>query len=162
MKLSKKKIFSIVIAGLALLLFIDSFIPHVKVFGTTANIWKGDKASAIFLLINYIAIIAMYLLNLFGIIKEKWIGYVRYAVGYICISYVALFFSDIDYLYVGIWFGVILSIAMATFSVLWDFASDEVIVGNKAPITGYDPKTGAPIYAKPAGYDTKTGKPIYK
>lgn len=30
-----------------------------------------------------------------------------------------------------------------------------------APIIGYDPQTGVPIYAQPVGYDPQTGAPIY-
>ena len=161
-----RKIFSIIIASLALLLFFFSFIPHYKFssyYGSsTSNLWDGNKAQPVMLLFCYIAIITVYLLSLFNILKEKWVTYANYAVGYVTIGYVTMFFASLDYLYVGVILGVLLALGLATLSVLWYFISDEPIGGNGAPITGYDPATGKPIYAKPKGFDPVTGKPIYE
>ena len=160
MKLTKRKVFSIVMASLALLLFIFSFIPHVKIFSSTANLWDGNKAQPVFMLFSYLAIIALYLLHLFANLKEKWVSYANYATGYITLTYLVMFFADLDYLAVGLILGLLAALALATISVLWNFMSDKPI-GNSAPIKGYDTKTGKPIYAKPKGYDPTTGKPIY-
>ncbi len=166
MKLSMKKIYSIAMAGLSLLLFIFSFIPHVKVsmygYSSTANLWDGNKAQPVIMLFSYIGIITVYLLSLFGVLKDKWVSYANYATGYIFLGYLTLFFESIDYLYVGLWLGIIAAGGLVAVSVLWNFASDEPLQGKGAPITGYDPATGKPIYAKPAGFDPATGKPIYK
>ena len=168
MKLSMKKVYGISMAGLSLILFIFSFIPHIKqssYFGSssTANLWDLTKAYPVIMLFCYIAIIVIYLLHLFDVLKDKWVAYANYATGYIFLTYLTLFFADLDYLYVGLWLGLIFSAGLAAVSVLWNFASDKPFAGKSgAPITGYDPKTGKPIYAKPAGFDPVTGKPIYK
>ena len=173
LKLSMKKIYSIALAGISLLLFIFSFIQQYKVssyYGSsTVNLWDGvfslsgnSKAVPVIMLFSYIGIITVYLLNLFGVLKEKWVSYANYATGYIFLAYLTMFFLGLDYLYVGMWFGLIFSAGLVAVSVLWNFASDEPLQGNNAPITGYDPATGKPIYAKPTGFDPVTGKPIYK
>lgn len=166
MKLSKRKVFSIIIGSLALFLFINSFIPHIKYdygYGSsvTANLWDGNKATAVILLLCYIGVITCYLLNMFNILKEKWMSYVNYATGFIVLSYLAMFFGQIDNIYVGIWLGLFAALGMGTLTVLWNFVSDTPFTSG-APVAGYDPKTGKPIYAKVTGYDPKTGKPIYE
>ena len=177
MKLSMKKIYSISMAGIALLLFIFTFIPNFKISGSTYGLWSSDLSTEIYdvkiyavaglvkpilLTIALVAIGAVYLLNMFGILKEKWVSYANYATGFVTLTYLNLFFGNTGSLYVGLWFGLILSIGLCAVSVLWNFASDTPIGGSGAPITGYDPATGKPIYAKPAGFDPVTGKPIYK
>ena len=91
-------------------------------------------------------------------------SYANYAVGFVTFTYVNMFFANIKYAYVGIWLSVIVAIGLGVVSVLWYFASDKDIKvgGSSAPVTGYDPATGKPIYAQPAGFDPVTGKPIYK
>ena len=167
MKLSKRKVFSIIICSLALFLFINSFIPHIKnesYYGgsSTFNLWdKPYTAQAIVLLFAYIGIITCYLLNMFNIFKEKWMSYVNYATGFIVLTYLTMFFMFIDVIYVGTWLGLFAALGMGTLSVLWNFVSDTPFTSG-APVAGYDPKTGKPIYAKVTGYDPKTGKPIYE
>ena len=160
-----RKIFSIIIASLALLLFIFSFAPHIHAdYGTwggvvESNLWAGNKAQPIMLLLAYIGIIAVYLLHIFLNIKENWVRYANYAVGYVTITYLVMFFTYLDSLGFGLVLGVLLAVALGTLSVLWFFMSDT----KKGPkVKGYDPKTGKPIYAEPKGYDPQTGKPIYE
>ena len=163
MKMTKRKIFSIIISSITLLLFVFSFIPHYKVsgygFSSTINLWDGNKAQPVILLFAYIGIITVYLLSLFNILKEKWVTYANYAVGYVVFSYIGMFFGNLDYLYVGVILGVLVALALGTLSVLWYFISDKPM---GAPVTGYDPATGKPIYAQPKGFDPVTGKPIYE
>ena len=159
-----RKVFSIIIASIALLLFIFSFAPHVHIdlgaWGGTSdsNLWAGNKAQPIMFLLAYIGIITVYLLHIFLNLKENWVKYANYAVGYITISYLVMFFTYLDSLGFGLVIGVILALGLGTLSVLWYFVSDKK-TGPK--VTGYDPKTGKPIYAKPKGFDPKTGKPIF-
>ena len=174
MKLSMKKIYSIAMAGLSLLLFIFTFIPQFKYYDYKYSFWSKDAVvevsrfcgiiKPILLLLLLIAIIAVYVLHYFGIFKEKWMSYANYAVGFVTFTYVNMFFANIKYAYVGIWLSVIVAIGLGAVSVLWYFASDKDIKvgGSSAPVTGYDPATGKPIYAQPAGFDPITGKPIYK
>ena len=126
---------------------------------SSVNLWDLNKAQPVMLLFCYIAIITVYLLSLFNILKDKWVTYVNYAVGYVAIGYLTMFFGNLDYLYVGVILGVLFALGLATLSVLWYFISDKPM---GAPVTGYDPATGKPIYAKPKGFDPVTGKPIYE
>ena len=71
-----------------------------------------------------------------------------------------MFFQGLDYLGFGLVLGVLLAIGICALSVVWYFMPDKAM-GNKAPVKGFDPKTGKPIYAKPKGFDPTTGKPIY-
>ena len=161
--MTMRKIFSIIIASLALVLFILSFAPHVD-YGKSgwvtgsANLWDGNKAQPIMYLISYIGIITVYLLHIFMGIKEKWVMYANYAVGFIGLGYLTMFFTNLENLGFGLVLGVLLALGITSLSVIWYFMSDK---NMGAPVAGYDPKTGKPIYAKPKGYDPKTGKPIF-
>ncbi len=161
--MSTRKIFSIIIASLTLLLFILSFAPHVSYDGwgttITANLWDGNKAQPIMMLLAELGIIAAYVLHIFLNLKEKWITYANYAVGFISLGYLTMFFQGLDNLGFGLVLGVLVALGIITLSVLWYFMSDK---RTGAPITGYDAKTGKPIYAKPKGFDPQTGKPIYE
>lgn len=158
--MTMRKIFSIIIASLTLLLFILSFAPHVANSYASANLWDGNKAQPIMYLLSYIGIIAVYMLHIFMNLKENWVKYANYAVGFIGLGYLTMFFQSLDYLGFGLILGVLVALGIISLSVIWYFMSDKPI--NKgAPIKGYDSKTGKPIYAKPKGYDPETGKPIY-
>ena len=167
MKLSLKKVYAMIIAGLSLFLFVCSFLPNIGAYGLNYNLWKlcdsfeFIKALPIILLISYVGIITVYALNFFGILKEKYVNYANYAIGFIGLVYLTLLFSIIKYAHVGLWLGVIFAIGLVVISILWPNASDKPFKGNGAPIVGYDPQTGKPIYAQLMGYDPQTGKPIY-
>lgn len=158
--MTTRKIFSIIIASVTLVLFIMSFAPHVDYgnWGGSANLWDGNKARPILYLLADAGIITVYLLHVFMGIKEKWVTFANYAVGFVGLGYVTLFLTNLDNLGFGLVLGVLLAVAMVTLSVLWYFMSDKK-TGPK--VTGYDPKTGKPIFAKPKGFDPTTGKPIF-
>lgn len=167
MKLSLKKIYSIVMAGLALLLFIFSFIPYVgdvSVWSSISRYVGLGVGFAIIQMLILFCIIAAYLLHFFMGIDEKWIKYTNYGVGFIVFHYIVNFFDFVgNGTNVGFWFDVILALALGTISVLWYFASEKTLnLKNNAPVIGYDEATGKPIYAKIKSYDPKTGKPIYE
>ena len=156
--MSIRKIFSIIIASLTLVLFILSFAPHVATSYASVNLWDGNKAQPIMFLLADLGIITVYLLHIFMNIKETWVKYANYAVGFVGLSYLTMFFQGLEYLGFGLVLGVLIAVGIIALSVVWYFMSDESM---GAPITGYDPKTGKPIYAKPTGYDPTTGKPIF-
>ena len=145
------------------MLFIFSFAPHVD-YGNSgwisgsANLWDGNKATPIMYLLADLGIIAVYSLHIFMNLKEKWVTYANYAVGFVTLSYVTTFFTYLENLGFGLVLGVLVALGIATLSVLWYFMSDKKM---GAPIVGYDAKTGKPIYAKPKGFDPQTGKPIF-
>lgn len=156
--MTMRKIFSIIIASLTLVLFIMSFAPHVAGTGWSANLWDGNKAQPIMYLLAYMGIIAVYLLHIFIGIKDKWVMYANYGVGFVGLGYLTMFFANLDNLGFGLILGVLLALGIISLSVIWYFMSDK---RTGAPVSGYDPKTGKPIYAKPKGYDPRTGKPIF-
>ncbi len=147
MKMSLRKLFDIIIAGLAVLLFIFMFIPYFSGYPKDMNVWKFSTAISVFMLFNILGIIAVYLLHLFGILKDKWVNYANYAIGALSFWHVGFFFEAIDGgAKVGIWLGTIVTLGMLTLSVLWHLLGKS---GNSTPtkkISGYDPKTGKPIY----------------
>jgi hypothetical protein len=163
--MSLRKVFSIIIASVTLLLFIFSFAPHVDYgkWAGSANLWDGNKAQPIMFLLAEMGIIAVYLLHILINLKDKWVQFANYGVGFISLSYLTMFFTSLDNLGFGLVIGVILALGIIALSVVWYFMSDKPFSNKStAPITGYDPKTGKPIYAKPKGFDPETGKPIYE
>ena len=169
MKMTIRKIFSIIIASLTLVLFVMSFAPHFggetvdtmwgSVSSKSMNLWDGNKAQPIMYLLAYIGIITVYLLHIFINLKERWVQYANYAVGFVGLGYLTMFFAGLDHLGFGLVLGVLLALGINSLSVIWYFMSDKQM---GAPVTGYDPATGKPIYAKPTGFDPKTGKPIFE
>lgn len=165
MNLNMKKIFSFIMAGLALLIIIFSFLPYVGYSSYHYSLWSSDAGTLSIGLIQFLlllCVIALYLLHVFKDLNEKWIAYANYAVGFTTFIHLIYFFRILDGgSKVGFWFEFILALGLGVISVLWNFQSTEKLAG-KAPIVGYDEKTGKPIYAKIKSYDPKTGKPIYE
>ncbi len=162
--MSLRKVFSIVMMSLALLGFIFTFISYVSGY-SSFNLWDMSGSWGFFMLLGYVAIITLYALHLFGVFKtEKWITYANYAVGFVTLWHLSFLFYAMSNngAGVGLWLNTIVGVALAAISVVWYFVSDEAFKGNGAPVKGFDPKTGKPIYAKPKGYDPATGKPIYE
>lgn len=156
-----RKVFSIIIASLTLVLFILSFAPHVAGSGWSVNMWDGNKAQPIMYLLADMGIIAVYLLHIFMNLKEKWVQFANYGVGFVAFGYLTMFFANLDNLGFGLILGVLVALGIVSLSVVWYFMNDKPM-GNKAPVKGFDPKTGKPIYAQPKGFDPQTGKPIYE
>ena len=164
--LTKKKLFSLIMAGIAFLLIVFSFLPYAGISSYNFSLWSkeaGLLSFGILQLLLMLGVMAVYLLHVFKGFKEKWITYANYAVGFVVFNHLIYFFKMLDGgSMVGFWFEFLLALGLGTISVLWYFQGDEPINGKKAPIVGYDEKTGKPIYAKIKGYDPKTGKPIYE
>ena len=170
--MSLRKVFSIIIASIAFYLFINTFFPYnglVNEYNDIAiiegNMWSFSVGFSVFALISIIVIIALHLLYIFGVLKEKWIQYANYGVGFVSLFHICYLFLVISSAKIGIWLGFFFSIALLSLSIIWNIISDKPLSSDKASkgkITGYDPKTGKPIYAKPKGYDPKTGEPIYE
>ncbi len=146
MKMNLRKVFDIVIASIALLLFIFMFIPYFGRGSFSMSMWKYSTAVSVFMLFNLLGIIAVYLLHLFGVLKDRWVNYANYAIGAVAFWNVAYLFDYMEYTKVGIWFGAILSLGMLTVAVLWHLLGKGGSQAPKQKITGYDPKTGKPIY----------------
>ncbi len=167
MKLNRRKIFSIVMAGLSLLIIIFSFLPYVGSGSYyKASLWSSDYGTlsiGVTQMILLLGVIAVYMLHLFMDLKEKWVTFANYAVGYVVFTHLIYFFRLISGgSKVGFWFEFLLALGLGACSVLWYFMSEEPLATKSTPIVGYDQTTGKPIYAKIKGYDPKTGKPIYE
>ncbi len=166
LNLTKKKLFSLIMAGIAFLLIVFSFLPYAGVSSYNFSLWSkeaGLLSFGIIQLLTMLGVMAVYLLHVFKGLKEKWISYANYAVGFVSFSHLIYFFKMLDGgSMVGFWFEFILALGLAVISVLWNFQNDDPVGGKKAPIVGYDEKTGKPIYAKIKSYDPKTGQPIYE
>lgn len=164
MKLNQRKIFSIVMASLSLLIIIFSFIPYAGSSYSKVSLWSsGMIALGVTQMILLFAVITVYLLHLFIDLDEKWVKFANYAVGFVTFTHLIYFFQLISGgSRVGFWFEFLLSLALGACSVLWYFMSEEPFATKSTPIIGYDQVTGKPIYAKIKGYDPKTGKPIYE
>ena len=168
LNLTKKKLFSLIMAAIAFFLIVFSFLPYAGVSSYNFSLWSKDAgllSFGIIQLLLMLAVMAVYLLHVFKGKKEKWIPYANYAVGFVVFTHLIYFFRMIDNggSMVGFWFEFLLALGLGAISVLWNFQDDEqTVCGPKAPIVGYDEKTGKPIYAKIKSYDPNTGKPIYE
>jgi len=167
MTMNKRKIFSIVIASLALLIIIFAFLPYQGNSYVSISLWSSDYKTiglGVTQMILLLAVIAVYLLHLFADIKEKWVTYANYAVGFVVFTHLVSFFNLVGGgSAAGFWLEFIFSLGLGTCSVLWYFMSEEPFAKKETtPIIGYDEHTGKPIYAKIKSYDPKTGKPIYE
>ena len=165
LNLTKKNLFSLIMAGIAFFLIVFSFLPYAGISSYHFSLWSkeaGLLSFGIIQLLLMLAVMAVYLLHVFKGLNEKWISYTYYAVGFVTLSHLIYFFKMLDGgSMVGFWFEFILALGLAVISVLWNFQNDDPITA-KAPVVGYDEKTGKPIYAKVKSYDPKTGKPIYE
>lgn len=164
--LNMKKIFSLAMVGISFLLIVFSFVSYVGYGSIGFSLWSSDAgllSFGIIQLLLLLGVMALYGLHALKGLKEKWISYANYAVGFVTLTHLIYFFKILDGgSKVGFWFEFLLGLALAVVSVLWNFQSEEPIESKKAPIIGYDQTTGKPIYAKIKGYDPKTGKPIYE
>ena len=165
LNLTKKNLFSLIMVGIAFFLIVFSFLPYAGAGSYKFSLWSKDAGLLSFGIIQFLlllGVIAVYLLHVFKNLNEKWISYTYYAVGFVTLSHLVYFFKMLDGgSMVGFWFEFILALGLAVISVLWNFQNDDPIT-TKAPVVGYDEKTGKPIYAKIKSYDPKTGKPIYE
>jgi len=164
--LTMKKLFSLIMVGIAFLLIVFSFLPYVGYSSIHYSLWSKELSTLSFAIIQLIlalGIMAVYGLHVFKGLKEKWVIYANYGVGFITLNHLTYFFRLLDGgSMVGFWFEFLLALGLGAISVLWYFQSDDKKIGNSAPVIGYDEKTGKPIYAKIKSYDPKTGKPIYE
>ncbi len=195
MKMNVRKVFSIIIASLAVYLFINMFINYVGITddvcsdssekmtcalevvsyanvssipsGSTSvanNMWGISIAVSVFMVIAIVATVTIHILYIVGVLKEKWVNLVNFLVGFISLYHLTFLFDGFAHIEVtraGLWLGTVVSLAMLVLSVLWYFMSSKAFGENRPRVTGYDAKTGQPVYAKQRGFDPQTGKPIY-
>lgn len=168
--MSTRKILNIVAAGLFGFLLINLFIP----FLSETSYWElheGQNPLRVIVLLEFIIGAVICLLQVFGALKDSKASFA--CLGYYLTFILGYFFlmidqDKMDYAEIGFWLGLLVSIGLLVVLIIAIFASDEKKERPYYPnngggqMMGYDPNTGAPIYAQPMGYDPRTGQPIYK
>ena len=166
--MSTRKIFNIIVLCLIALLIGNLFIPAM---GDT-NFWESTITSIdVVVLIELIIGILVCILQLCGVIKDFKLVYL--SVGFYFTYFLSTFLSALEYDRLsycdpGLWIGLIAGGLAIILTFVGNLLSNEKkprFNGYNNPnmkITGYDPQTGAPIYAKPKGFDPQTGVPIYE
>lgn len=175
--MSARKVFSLIGIILSVLLIVCLFLPFLNAYGETYSLWEYlDKSHAgitgIIIIVELVIAMIAYILQLSGVSKDAKLAYL--GLGYYFTYHLSLFtsalsneaFSELSF---GFWIGLILSLVTVILTFIGSFVNNDskprmnsYSGGNSAPISGYDPETGKPIYAKPKGFDPQTGKPIYE
>ena len=174
--MSARKVFSIIGLCLSALLIVCLFLPFYSYYGESYSLWEYlDKsragATAIIIIIELVIAVVAFILQLAGACKDSKLAYL--GLGYYVTYHVSIFFTALnneafDELSFGFWLGLILSVIAVIITIIGNLVSN-----NKKPSyagygpqpTGFDPKTGKPIFEAPKeirGYDPNTGEPIYK
>ena len=172
--MTARKVFSIIAIVLLVTMLVNMFIPLVGNDYVTYSLWEylenmNDEPLRIIILIEIIIAILVCVLQICGALKDAKFAY--FTVGYYFTFFLDLLFSMISndtmgIAKIGFWLGFITSLIAIVVLIIGGFVSNEKkhrvkTYYNQSNITGYDPNTGEPIYAKPTGYDPNTGKPIY-
>ncbi len=175
--MSLRKIFALITMIFLVLLIVNMFLPLLDIGTDSISFWDYlDQSGASFgdflVLGELIFGIVICILVLCNVLKDY--KYVLFSIGYIFTYHVVLFTSLTDYqreyLSVGFYLGIICSIVTLVLTFIGNALSNEKKSKpmmyrqnyTTAPVVGYDPNTGAPVYAQPSGYDPNTGAPIYR
>ena len=173
--MSPRKILSIVGLSLSVLLIICIFLPFLDYGGGTFSLWEYlDRArsngTGIIIIIELLVAVLAYVLQLTGVSKDSKLAYL--GLGYYFTYHLSLFFTAMSNeafseLAWGYWIGFILSLITVVLTIVANCISNESKpkFGGYAQPSGFDPKTGKPIFDVPkqiVGYDPNTGAPIYK
>ena len=177
--MTARKVFSIVVMVLLVYLLVNMFLPLLGSSYSEISLWEyfenqNDDPLKFIVIIELVAAMLVCLLQIVGVLQDAKFAY--FTIGYQVTLYVDLFFNlldkeVLDYAKVGFWAGLIVSFLALIMLIIGSLVNNKKKArpqySNVGAISGYDPKTGAPIYAKPekkgeiTGYDPKTGEPIY-
>lgn len=175
--MSLRKIFALLTMILLILLIVNMFLPLFDIGTDSISFWdyldQNNASFGDFLVLGELIFgIVICILVLCNVLKDY--KYALFSIGYLFTYHIVLFLSlgsnQREYLSVGYYLGFICSIAAFVLTFVGNALSNEkkaklMMYGqnyNSAPVIGYDPNTGAPVYAKPYGYDPNTGAPIYR
>lgn len=176
--MSLRKIFALITMIILVLLIINMFLPMLEAGRESISFWdyldqSGAEVGNFFVLGELVFGVVICILMICNVLKDY--KYSLFSVGYI-MTYSVVLFSSIseyerEYLSIGFYLGIIGSFVAMILVFVGNALSNEKKQNNtmmygqnygSLPVAGYDPNTGAPIYAKPAGFDPNTGAPIYR
>ncbi len=175
--MSLRKIFALITMILLVLLIVNLFLPLVDSEYESISLWDAYSSREAdltnFLILGQLIFgIVICILMICNVLKDY--KYSLFSVGFILINYIDFYINlnDYikDYLSFGFYLGIICSIVTMVMVFVGNALSNEkkakpMMYGQNygsAPVVGYDPNTGAPIYARPAGFDPNTGAPVYR
>lgn len=178
--MSLRKIFSLIAMIIIVYLIVNMFvIPYIGDPSDSFGYWEWyDEADLIIIPILTLVALGLAfvttLLQLCGVLKDS--KFANFGIGFNLAANI-LFIGIFGKIYenssasvsAGAWLGLIFSSIAFAIILVGNLLSNEkkqrpmnyYTPVNEAPIVGYDPNTGEPIYAKPKGYNPRTGEPIY-
>ena len=183
--MSRRKMFSIMMIIILLVLFINIFLPFAGDDYESFSLWdfldwednyNGGLVLKILIVGELIIAMLVCTLQLLGVLDD--FKFVYFTLGYYFTYYLGSLFSfmseDLTYVAgLGMWLGIIFSsigIVIAIMGNRMNNVTNPKMYGDSdgnAPI-GFDPKTGRPMYAQPvkggypAGYDRNMEGPYYR
>lgn len=175
--MSLRKIFALITMVILIVLIVNMFLPMLEAGSNSISFWdfldqNGAEVGDFLILGELIFGIVICILMVCNVLKDY--KYSLFSIGYIMSYSIVLYTSigdaDRDYLAYGFYLGIICSFVAMILIIVGNSLSNEskakpMTYGqnyNNAPVSGYDPNTGAPIYSRPSGYDPNTGAPIYR
>lgn len=155
--MSKRKIFNIIAIGLLVVLFINMFLELADGSGSLWDSLESLTIMKVVLILELVAGIALCALQVCGIVKDS-----KYAVFPVAYFFTEFFQSfsflmkneAMDYAGIGLWVGLIVSIAALVVIIIANLMSDEAPQtfngyrqGNMNPM--YNQNPGMPMYNQP-------------
>jgi hypothetical protein len=151
------------------------FVPLIGNGSESYSLWKyaglqNANSLRVVLIVELALALLVCILQLCGAIRGYRLAY--FFIGYYFTYHMTMILNFmendvLDYAKIGLWLGFFVSLATFIMILVGNLCSNKSSsssYGNVggAPVVGYDPKTGKPIYGKPSGFDPQTGEPIYK
>ena len=171
--MTTRKLFCIITMAIIAFLFINFFfIPIIGKSGESYSLWEyaglqnANSLRAVMIIELSLALVVC-ILQLCGVIRGYRLVY--FFIGYYFTYHMTMILNFmeqdvLDYAEIGLWLGFIFSLAAFIMILIGNLCSNKSSsknYGGGAPVVGYDPKTGKPIYGKPVGFDPQTGEPIF-
>ena len=175
--MSKRKIFNIVALVLLVILFIDMFLDLTTSGVTVWGSYDEMIMMQVILVIELLSGIVLCALQVFGIIKDS--KFAVFPLGFFLTDFLSSLIYLIDndaisYAGVGLWIGLITSIAALVFIIVANLMSNEVkpkpmYNGYGQNMGGYNPNNGMPMYKmnqpmnqQQGGYYPNNGNSFYR
>ena len=152
--MSRRKMFSLITAGVLLFLLINLFIPIIGDSTKSISLWSNvSTAFKVLIVLELLAGVGVCILQFFNILLDYKFAY--FPLGFYLTYYLVTLFQFMDskqleFSKAGLWLGILFAIGGLVTTVVGNF------MGNEA-----NPKMFKNSGNQPIGYDPKTGRPIY-